>query len=91
MIIDNYVAHGDDLPEPEGVAHIVLPPNVISLFQPFDMRIIATIKRHTRKEELSQLIQTMDNQEELRRAGKNMKQGTAGIKYSMNMRVLDAF
>lgn len=80
MIIDNCAAYGDAVPELERVEYNVLPPNFTLLFQLMEIGIIAAIKRHARRDMLSQLIQTMDNREELQRAGKKMKQGTAGLK-----------
>lgn len=90
MLMDNCSAHGDGLPDLDGVEYIFLPPNVTSVYQPMDQGIISCVKRYARSDMLRQMIEILPERESLRDIGKLQKAGTAGLKFGYGAHVLDA-
>lgn len=89
LVVDNFSAHGNALPEFPGVEYISLPPNVTSVYQPMDMGIIMEIQKHARVDLLQQVVQSLENYSELREIGARQRDGMRGLKYPYPAHVLD--
>ena len=71
------------------VTVFVFPPNVTAVYQPMDQGIIATLKTGYKSRLLSQLVQTVGDNE-LQALAKQLPSGTAGLAYGCPPHVGDA-
>lgn len=76
LIMDNCGPHGSEITDPQNQVKVVfLPPNVTSMYQPMDSRVIAMVKKNYRYCLLRMILETFEERQVLHETAKRAKMG----------------
>jgi hypothetical protein len=71
LIMDNCGPHGSEITDPHNQVKVVfLPPNVTSMYQPMDSRVIAMVKKNYRYRLLHMIFETFEEKHALGKMAK---------------------
>ena len=82
QVVDGFSGHDENVNDPLGqVTVFKFPPNITSVYQPLDQRIIATLKTGYKKRLLEKVVASVANYNELQVMAKQLPAGSAGLQY----------
>lgn len=92
LIMDNCGPHGSEIMDPYNQVTVVfLPPNVTSMYQPMDSRVIAMVKKNYRYHLFHIIFDTFEERQALCKMAKQAKMaaGTLGLNEGHNPHLKD--
>ncbi|KAL5491390.1 hypothetical protein EMCRGX_G016671 [Ephydatia muelleri] len=82
QVVDGFSGHDENVNDPLGqVTVFKFPPNITSVYQPLDQRIIATLKTGYKNRLLEKVVASVANYNELQVMAKQLPAGSAGLQY----------